>query len=41
MISGFPVAGWGRPVFADVNGDKNIDVLALTMDKKIVGWNLR
>ena len=41
MISGFPLAGWGRPVFADVNGDKTIDLLALTMDKKLVGWNLR
>ncbi len=41
LLSGFPLTGWGKPLFADVNGDKTADLIALTLDKKIIAWNLR
>ncbi len=41
MLSDFPLAGWGTPVFADVNGDRNKDCIVLTVDKKLTAWNLR
>ena len=41
LLSGFPLAGWGKPVFADVNGDKIGECIALTIDKKLVAWKVR
>ncbi|MCR4821796.1 MAG: DUF3352 domain-containing protein [Treponema sp.] len=41
LMSGYPLTGWGRPVFADVNGDKNPECLALTVDNKLVAWKTR
>ena len=41
LISGFPLAGCGTPVFADVNGDRILDCIVQTIDKKINAWNLR
>lgn len=41
LLSGFPISGSGRPVFADVNGDKTLEMLAMTMDRKIVAWKMR
>lgn len=41
LLSGFPLTGWGKPVFADVNGDKVSECIALTVDKKLVAWKLR
>ena len=41
LISGFPLAGCGSPVFADVNGDRILDCVVQTIDKKINAWNLR
>ena len=41
LISGFPLAGCGTPVFTDVNGDKILDCVVQTIDKKINAWNLR
>ncbi len=41
LLSGYPLPGFGKPVFADGNGDNNPDFFALTLDKKINGWTLR
>lgn len=41
LLSGYPLTGWGKPVFADVNGDKTSECLALTIDKKLVAWKTR
>ncbi len=41
LLSGFPLTGWGKPVFADVNGDKIGECIALTIDKKLVAWKVR
>ena len=41
LLSGFPLAGCGTPVFTDVNGDKIADCIVQTIDKKINAWNLR
>lgn len=41
LLSAFPLVGWGRPVFADVDGDKITECLALTLDRKITAWKLR
>ena len=41
LISGFPLVGYGIPVFADANGDKNLDCITFSIDNKINAWNLR
>ena len=41
LLSGFPLTGWGRPVFADVNSDRSADCFALSVDNKLHAWNLR
>ena len=41
LLSGYPLTGWGKPVFADVNGDKVSECLALTIDKKLIAWKVR
>lgn len=41
LISGFPLVGYGIPSFADINGDKNLDCITITIDKKLNAWNLR
>ena len=41
LLQGFPLAGSGMPIFVDVNSDGNEDCLALTIDNKLNGWNLR
>lgn len=41
LLSGFPLAGCGTPIFTDVNGDRILDCLVQTIDKKINAWNLR
>ncbi len=41
LMRGFPLTGWGCPVFADINGDKIPDCISLTLDKKIIAWSLR
>ena len=41
LLSGFPLAGCGAPIFTDVNGDRILDCLVQTIDKKINAWNLR
>ena len=41
LLQGFPIVGTGAPVFADANGDGNLDCFALTIDNKLNAWNLR
>ncbi|MBQ0051922.1 MAG: hypothetical protein KBT11_07650 [Treponema sp.] len=41
LLSGFPLTGCGIPVFADINGNKSEECIALTLDKKIVAWKVR
>ena len=41
LLSGFPLVGWGRPAFADVNGDNNADCFVLTINGNLNAWNLR
>ena len=41
LLQGFPITGTGVPVFADANGDGNLDCFALTIDNKLNAWNLR
>ena len=41
LLQGFPLAGSGTPIFVDANSDGNEDCLALTIDNKLNGWNLR
>lgn len=41
LLRGFPLAGSGTPIFVDANGDGKDDCLALTIDNKLNGWNLR
>ncbi|MDR2073308.1 MAG: VCBS repeat-containing protein [Spirochaetaceae bacterium] len=37
-IEGFPLPVWGRPVFADLDGDGNIDCAGAGMDNKLYRW---
>lgn len=41
LLSGYPLAGWSNPVFADVNGDKIEECISLTLDRKIAAWKVR
>lgn len=37
----FPVKGWGRPAFADIDGDKKADCFTLSVDNKLYATSLR
>ncbi len=39
-LNGFPLSGYGVPVFIDVNGDKIPDCLSLTIDNKLNAWKV-
>ena len=41
LLPQFPVAGFGNPVFVDLNGDNKNDCLAITFDNKIVAANVQ
>lgn len=41
LLSGYPLTGWGKPVFADVNSDKIAECIALTLDGRLVAWKTR
>ena len=41
LLGGFPLAAWGEPWFGDLNGDGDMDCLAVTMDNTIAGWQFR
>ena len=40
-LEGFPLPVWGRPVFADLNGDGKIEAAALGMDNRLYMWQFR
>jgi len=40
-IDGFPLSAWGRPAFADLNGDGITDCAAAGMDNKLYRWRFR
>lgn len=41
LIYPFPVKGWGRPAFGDINGDKKTDCFTLSVDNKLYAISLR
>lgn len=41
FLNGFPVSGFGCPAFADLNGDKKAECLALSIDNKLNAWKVR
>lgn len=41
LLSGFPLAGRGTPVIADVNGDRHEECLVLSFDKKLYAWDIK
>lgn len=41
LLYGFPVAGHGRCVITDVNGDGHKDCVALSLDKKLYAWSIQ
>ncbi|MCR5218473.1 hypothetical protein [Treponema sp.] len=41
MLYGYPLLGWGKPAFADVNGDNKDECFVLTVDKKLYAWNIK
>jgi hypothetical protein len=40
-LSGFPLPIWGRPAFADLNGDGKPEITGIGMDKKLYRWQFR
>ena len=41
LVPGFPVAGRGVPVIADVNGDKKSECIVLSFDKNLYAWDIQ
>lgn len=41
FLNAFPVTGYGIPVFVDLNGDKKVDSLSLSIDNKLNAWKLQ
>ncbi|MCR4743367.1 MAG: hypothetical protein K5866_10930 [Treponema sp.] len=41
FLNSFPLTGYGLPVFTDLNGDKKIDCLVLSIDKKLNAWKIK
>ena len=40
LLPGFPVSGYGNPIFVDLNGDNKKDCVAVTLDNKISAANV-
>lgn len=39
-LNAFPITGYGIPVFLDLNGDKKVDSISLSIDNKLNAWKL-
>ncbi|MCR5189694.1 MAG: hypothetical protein K6C97_12240 [Treponema sp.] len=39
-LNAFPITGYGCPVFLDLNGDKKVDSISLSIDNKLNAWKL-
>jgi len=40
-LGGFPITGYGVPVFIDLNGDKKVDSISLSIDNKLNAWKIK
>jgi hypothetical protein len=40
-LDGFPLPVWGRPVFADLNGDGKIECFGVGLDNKLYQWQFK
>jgi hypothetical protein len=40
-LDGFPLPVWGRPLFADLNGDGKIECAGIGMDHLLYRWQFR
>jgi len=40
MIGCFPVSGFGRPLFMDVDGDRKNECICISLDNRLNGWRL-
>ena len=40
MIGNFPVTGYGKPLFVDLDGDNKNDAVTLSLDNKINAWHI-
>ena len=41
ILPGFPLKGYGKPVFSDVNGDGEADFVLLSLDGTINAWSVK
>lgn len=41
LLAGFPLTGSGTPALIDVNGDGSEELVAVTLDGKLVAWKMR
>ena len=41
VLPGFPLKGYGKPVFSDVNGDGDSDLILLSLDGTINAWSVK
>ena len=41
VLPGFPLKGYGKPVFSDVNGDGDSDLVLLSLDGTINAWSVK
>ena len=40
-LEGFPLPVWGRPLFADLNGDGKVEITGVGMDKLLYRWQFK
>jgi hypothetical protein len=40
-LEGFPLPVWGRPLFADLNGDGRVEITGVGMDRQLYRWQFR
>jgi hypothetical protein len=40
-LEGFPLPVWGRPLFADINGDGRIECTGISLDNRLYQWQFK